>query len=336
MRRKFLGAIVLLALALAAPPGKAQTQNISMRSAETAVPALARPDTSRYVSYFDTTQAAYYYSLQSDGERLTLRFSPPLTGTLDSVFFAINDSSGQNRSPVRGEGRLRIRLTDTTAVSGAGTDEAVIVPRSYRDSVTVPLSSLEPGVFNAVVFDAAVIDTVDYIVEFDVLAEDRANVQFVLDDGSAGGEDDAYFPARTFLARSSADTTGYFTFACESCGEEGTDNANLVATLRVTRPVGSGVAGRGDSPGGPRLAPVYPNPVRRVTRVPFVLDRSSRVTLAVYDVLGRRVATLVADRRMTAGAHRVRWRAEGVPSGTYFARLETNGTVRTQAVTVVR
>ena len=47
-------------------------------------------------------------------------------------------------------------------------------------------------------------------------------------------------------------------------------------------------------------------------------------------------ATMVADRRMTAGAHRVRWRAEGVPSGTYFARLETNGTVRTQAVTVVR
>jgi hypothetical protein len=39
---------------------------------------------------------------------------------------------------------------------------------------------------------------------------------------------------------------------------------------------------------------------------------------------------------MAAGAHRVRWRAESVPSGTYFARLETNGTVRTQAVTVVR
>lgn len=77
------------------------------------------------------------------------------------------------------------------------------------------------------------------------------------------------------------------------------------------------------------LAENYPNPFNPQTRIEFGLPASARVRLDVYDVRGRRVATLV-DGTLDGGHHRVVWDgtdASGrrVASGVYLYRLDAPG-----------
>jgi hypothetical protein len=53
----------------------------------------------------------------------------------------------------------------------------------------------------------------------------------------------------------------------------------------------------------------------------FVIRNSSLVTLKVYDVLGREVATLV-DGAEEAGEHTVSWNAANQSGGIYYCRLQ--------------
>ena len=66
----------------------------------------------------------------------------------------------------------------------------------------------------------------------------------------------------------------------------------------------------------------YPNPFNPATNIAFSLANSGFVSLKVYDLLGREVAIL-ATGEFKAGTHRVLWNAAGVPSGTYFYRLQS-------------
>jgi hypothetical protein len=59
------------------------------------------------------------------------------------------------------------------------------------------------------------------------------------------------------------------------------------------------------------------------------------VTLTVYDVLGRRVATL-ADGVRPAGTHAATFDARGLPSGTYFYRLQAGGQAMTRRMLLVK
>lgn len=71
----------------------------------------------------------------------------------------------------------------------------------------------------------------------------------------------------------------------------------------------------------------YPNPFNPTTSIQFNLVATQNVNLSVYDVLGRRVATLV-NGPMAAGRHNVTFEATGLPSGMYLYRLSTpNGSI---------
>lgn len=63
-----------------------------------------------------------------------------------------------------------------------------------------------------------------------------------------------------------------------------------------------------------------PNPFNPVTTVDFEIANPGRVSLTVYDLLGRQVAILV-DEELAAGRHRARWDARTQASGMYFCRL---------------
>jgi hypothetical protein len=78
-----------------------------------------------------------------------------------------------------------------------------------------------------------------------------------------------------------------------------------------------------------------PNPFSASTAVTFTLEQNAQVSVVVYDLLGRPVATLV-DAAMEAGNHDVRWDAAGLPSGTYMVVMRTGTTVQTQAITLTR
>ncbi len=73
-------------------------------------------------------------------------------------------------------------------------------------------------------------------------------------------------------------------------------------------------------PEGFRLEQNYPNPVNPVTRIEYSLGQRSRVKIEVFDLLGRRVSTLVDDDQ-SPGPHRTEWKPE-VASGAYLYRLE--------------
>jgi len=65
----------------------------------------------------------------------------------------------------------------------------------------------------------------------------------------------------------------------------------------------------------------YPNPFNPTTTIYFQLPKDSRVSLKVYDLLGREVTTLVNEDR-AAGYHDARFNAGNFASGVYFYRME--------------
>jgi len=79
----------------------------------------------------------------------------------------------------------------------------------------------------------------------------------------------------------------------------------------------------------------YPNPARRQGTVEYALPDAKKVTLTLYDVLGREVATLATGRK-DAGRHRVQLEADRLASGVYFGRLQAGDQTLTQKITVVR
>jgi hypothetical protein len=83
----------------------------------------------------------------------------------------------------------------------------------------------------------------------------------------------------------------------------------------------SGVEEDRAMPGAFLLAQNYPNPFNPVTTIRYYLAAAAPVRLTVYDLTGRRVATL-ADGMQQAGSYEVLFSPEGLASGIYFCRLE--------------
>ena len=79
----------------------------------------------------------------------------------------------------------------------------------------------------------------------------------------------------------------------------------------------------------------YPNPFGAQTTIQFSLPASQDVRLEIYDVLGRRVATLV-DGTMTAGQHAVQFTAPNLSNGMYLYRLSTPTGSETKSMVLLK
>ena len=84
------------------------------------------------------------------------------------------------------------------------------------------------------------------------------------------------------------------------------------------------------------LAQSYPNPVRADATIRFALPASSPATLAVYDVQGRRVATVLDHERRPAGPQAVSVNVSTWPVGCYLYRLEAGGSSATRKMLVIK
>ncbi len=78
-----------------------------------------------------------------------------------------------------------------------------------------------------------------------------------------------------------------------------------------------------------------PNPVRGQATLRYEVPEQTSVRIELFDVLGRRITTLV-NRKEVAGRQTTTFDASRLSSGTYFVRLQSEGTVRTEQITVVR
>ena len=79
----------------------------------------------------------------------------------------------------------------------------------------------------------------------------------------------------------------------------------------------------------------YPNPFNPSTTIEFDLLNNGHVTLSVYNVLGRRVATLI-DERLTTGAYKTNFDASPFPNGVYYYTLETGSFKSTKKMILLK
>jgi hypothetical protein len=78
-----------------------------------------------------------------------------------------------------------------------------------------------------------------------------------------------------------------------------------------------------------------PNPFNASTTFNYALERDAHVSLEVYDLMGRKVTTVV-DEAQTAGYKSVRWDASACASGVYFYKLTVGDFSQTMRMTLVK
>jgi hypothetical protein len=83
------------------------------------------------------------------------------------------------------------------------------------------------------------------------------------------------------------------------------------------------------------LRAVYPNPARSLANIAFSTQRDAMISIDVFDVAGRRVATLF-DGRVADGEHTVSWNSAGMPSGVYHVRLTGPAVLASKKVMIVK
>ncbi len=88
-----------------------------------------------------------------------------------------------------------------------------------------------------------------------------------------------------------------------------------------------------------RLEANYPNPFNPATTIEYSITRPAHVTLEIFDIVGKRVTTLV-DVRLQPGSYDVRWNAHdtghGIASGIYYYRLTVDGRSITKQMVLLK
>lgn len=79
----------------------------------------------------------------------------------------------------------------------------------------------------------------------------------------------------------------------------------------------------------------YPNPFNPTTTITFDLPKAMQAQLGIFDITGRLVATL-ANEHFTTGTHRIAFDGSRLPSGIYFARLQSSSFSNTRKLVLLK
>jgi choice-of-anchor B domain-containing protein len=114
------------------------------------------------------------------------------------------------------------------------------------------------------------------------------------------------------------------------------ENGDSILVNVALVPLTSGVASS-NAPSEFQLHQNYPNPFNPTTTLTYQLPQASEVRLEVFDMMGRKIATLV-NAKESAGAHAVTFAASqfSLTSGVYFYRLSAGGRVETKRMTLLK
>ncbi len=83
------------------------------------------------------------------------------------------------------------------------------------------------------------------------------------------------------------------------------------------------------------LSQNYPNPFNPATNLQFTVPEARFVSLKIYDLLGKEVATLIGEN-LNPGSYSVQWDATRYPSGIYFYRLSAGGFTATKRMLLLK
>jgi len=110
-----------------------------------------------------------------------------------------------------------------------------------------------------------------------------------------------------------------------------------IADLMFVYEIGStsSVENLGEMPNTYYLQQNYPNPFNPNTNIQFAIPQSSFVQLEVFNALGEKIDVLVSEQ-LSAGTYNFDWIAEGMTSGIYFYKLQTNGFVEAKKMILMK
>lgn len=169
----------------------------------------------------------------------------------------------------------------------------------------------------------------------------RGNVAATIDDFVVEGPFEAVPAASTIGPRDSVavdvtlvgdiDGTYFGTLTAETAQAEAVvDSVTVRLSGRVATPLGGGPGALAFGLGAPA-----PSPTAGAARLPYRVEEAGRVRLALYDVTGRRVRTVV-DRELGPGAYEATVDVGGLPAAVYVCRLVSGSRVATQRLVVAR
>jgi hypothetical protein len=84
-----------------------------------------------------------------------------------------------------------------------------------------------------------------------------------------------------------------------------------------------------------KLEQNYPNPFNPVTTINFSISVSGYVSLKIYDVLGKKVAVLVNEKK-EAGRYTAEFNGTNFASGVYFYKLEAGSVTSTKRMLLLK
>jgi hypothetical protein len=79
----------------------------------------------------------------------------------------------------------------------------------------------------------------------------------------------------------------------------------------------------------------FPNPFNAQTTIQYSIPEASHVTIIVYDLLGRNVATIVNEEKQS-GYHQVIWNSHNVSSGIFFYNIQACEFVETKKMILLK
>ncbi|HPG40302.1 MAG TPA: T9SS type A sorting domain-containing protein [bacterium] len=114
-------------------------------------------------------------------------------------------------------------------------------------------------------------------------------------------------------------------------------DVNVAGTVTMHSPIAVTMTAL---PQSTELLNAYPNPFNPETTINYQLHKDSQVTITVYDLLGRKVKTLI-DEQQAAGSYRTLWNGTDnsgakAASGAYLVRMETQEVTQIQKVLLLK
>ena len=210
---------------------------------------------------------------------------------------------------------------DTKAAMYHGHTWSIIVT---EDDSSQTASCAAPSCHPA--FDAAISENV--ITSFQAATQarlDSAGQMFQAAENALQGSSD-----ETLIAKRDEAESNLFLVQSDESG--GFHNRNFQLALlkdviqksqEILSATGVEQPGIGRAPHRFELSQNYPNPFNPTTTIEFTLAHSTDVTLRVYTLLGEEVKTIMLDRNLDAGIHKISFSAANLSSGVYVYRIDT-------------